>query len=73
MRSTYKQYGLNEKLISANKNYVAGWASMALNPDKSIYDAMPAYLKDKKVINQIKLNLPKVQRLKVNNRGIDLS
>ncbi|NTU53587.1 MAG: thiosulfohydrolase SoxB [Chlorobiaceae bacterium] len=60
--------------LEASKNYrVAGWATVgAKSPGEPVWDTVAAYLKEKKVIEVKKLNMPELKNLS-NNPGIDLS
>ena len=59
--------------LDAKKNYpVGGWASVAAPLEgKQIWEVVSDYLRDKKVIRDVKPNLPKLKRVE-NNPGIVL-
>lgn len=56
---------LNGKAIKANKNYVmAQWASVNENVEgEPMYDVVSKYLRDKKVINVSKVNVPNIKNI----------
>jgi sulfur-oxidizing protein SoxB len=62
---------LDGKPIDANKNYkVAGWASVAKPLEGTpIWDVVAEYLRDKKTIRKIDLNVPKIKNV-AGNPGI---
>lgn len=62
---------INGKPIMANKTYkVAGWASVSKPLEgKPIWDVTAEYLRSKKVIKNIKLNVPKIKNV-TGNPGI---
>ena len=64
---------LDGQPLDANKNYpVGGWASVAASLEgKQIWEVIPDYLRDKKVIRDVEPNLPKLKRVE-NNPGIVL-
>ena len=69
---------LNGKLIEADKQYkVAGWAPVSDGAREQsgnappIWDLVAGYLRAKKVIQPVKLNLPRIAGMK-NNPGIAL-
>ena len=62
---------LNGKPIDADKKYkVAGWAPVAEGASgEPIWDLVASYLRSKKVIKPVKLNLPAIKGMQ-GNRGI---
>jgi sulfur-oxidizing protein SoxB len=62
---------LNGKAIEANKTYkVAGWASVARPLEgRPIWETVSTYLRDKKTITKIDLNVPKIKNV-AGNPGI---
>jgi len=56
---------LHGKPIKANKNYVmAQWASVNEgNAGETMYDVLAQYLRDKKVINSVNVNTPKMKNV----------
>ena len=63
---------LKGKPIDAKKTYkVAGWAPVAEGAQgEPVWDVVATYLRDKKVIRNVKLNTPKIVGVGKNNRGI---
>jgi sulfur-oxidizing protein SoxB len=60
------------KPVEAGKNYkVAGWAPVGEGvTGEPIWDVVASYLRDKKVIKDVKLNTPKIAGIGKNNPGI---
>ncbi len=63
---------LKGKPIDAKKTYkVAGWAPVAEGAQgEPVWDVVATYLRDKKIIRNVKLNTPKIVGVGKNNRGI---
>lgn len=63
---------LNGKPVDAKKTYkVAGWAPVAEGAQgEPIWDVVATYLRDKKVIKNVKLNTPTIAGLGAKNPGI---
>ncbi len=63
---------LKGKPIDAKKTYkVAGWAPVAEGAQgEPVWDVVATYLRDKKVIRNVKLNTPKIVGVGKSNRGI---
>ena len=63
---------LNGKLVDAKKTYkVAGWAPVAEGVQgEPIWDVVATYLRDKKVIKNVKINTPTVAGVGTKNPGI---
>ena len=63
---------LNGKPVDANKTYkVAGWAPVGEGVQgEPVWDVVATYLRDKKVIKNVKLNTPKIVGIGKNNPGI---
>lgn len=62
---------LNGKPIDANRKYkVAGWASVQRNPEgPPVWEVVAEYLRNKKTIGKIDLNVPKIKNV-AGNPGI---
>lgn len=63
---------LKGKPVDANKTYkVAGWAPVGEGVQgEPVWDVVASYLRDKKVIKNVKLNTPKIVGIGKNNPGI---
>lgn len=73
MGSRVSDMGLDGKALDAKKEYpVAGWASVQENvpENKPIWDVVAGYLKDKKTIGAVELNVPRLKGV-VGNSGIE--
>lgn len=66
------QMTLKGKPVDAKKTYkVAGWAPVGEGVEgEPVWDVVAAYLRDKKVIRNVKLNTPKIVGIGKNNPGI---
>lgn len=66
------QMTLKGKPVDANKTYkVAGWAPVGENVQgEPVWDVVATYLRDKKVIRNVKLNTPKIVGIGKDNPGI---
>jgi len=64
---------INGKLVDPKKTYkVAGWAPVGENAEGApIWEVVATYLRDKKVIKDIKLNQPTIIGVKESNPGIE--
>ena len=73
MGSRVSDMELDGKALDAKKEYpVAGWASVQENvpENKPIWDVVAGYLKDKKTIGAVELNVPRLKGV-VGNPGIE--
>lgn len=73
MGSRVSDMELGGKALDAKKEYpVAGWASVQENvpENKPIWDVVAGYLKDKKTIGAVELNVPRLKGV-VGNPGIE--
>lgn len=73
MGSRVSDLELDGKALDAKKEYpVAGWASVQENvpENKPIWDVVAGYLKDKKTIGAVELNVPRLKGV-VGNPGIE--
>lgn len=66
------QMTLKGKPVDANKTYkVAGWAPVGENVQgEPVWDVVATYLRDKKVIKNVKLNTPRIVGIGKGNPGI---
>lgn len=71
MGSRIQNMRLNGKLIDASRTYkVAGWAPVAEgSKGEPVWDVIATWLKDKKTVRQVKINMPKINGIQ-NNLGI---
>lgn len=62
---------LNGKAIDADKTYkVAGWAPVAEGAEgEPVWDVVARYLRDKKTISSVELNVPKINGI-TDNQGL---